>query len=369
LWAVEAKPAAATASYETLLTESFDYAATTRRLEGMHELDSALDAAIEEGLGMPEPDRSSTTRGGRQSGTVRGTKPGTAYGDARERSPSHPASLTFADLVEDYLFDGRYRIVRKLGAGGIGAVFLAHDLSLDETVALKVLKPMADAADDVLGRFKTEIKITRRIVHPNVVRTYDFGECGSLPYVAMEYVDGRDLKRALREVGRFSLTEGIRIVRAVCGALDAAHRLDVVHRDIKPQNILLDAQGEVKLIDFGIAKIKDAVTATLTEMFIGTPEYISPEMALGNPVDRRTDVYSVGVVMYEVFCGTTPFRGGTLVSLLQRHVGESPKPPRELAPDLPVALEAAILRSLAKDPGERQQEIVDLDAELARVGA
>ena len=358
LWSVETKPAVTTAPYETLLTESFDYAATTKRLEGMHDLQSALDAAIDEGLAMPDEPGAPTTHGGRRSGTVQPGAPAPG---------SSPRALTFADLSEGYLFDGRYRIARKLGAGGIGAVFLARDESLDETVALKVLKPMADVADDVVGRFKQEIRITRRIVHPSVVRTYDFGECGSLPYVAMEFVDGRDLKRALREVGRFPLAEGVRLMRSVCGALEAAHALDVVHRDIKPQNILLDSHGQVKLIDFGIAKIKDAVTSTLTEMFIGTPEYISPEMALGQPVDRRTDIYSVGIVMYEVFCGTTPFRGGTLVSLLQRHVNETPRPPRELVPELPPALEDAILRALAKNPGDRQQEVAELSAELARL--
>ncbi len=356
LGAAESSPPVAAASFETLLEESFDYSATTRRLEEMREFQSALDAAIDQGLGIaPEAATRGTTTRGR-----------TAVSAAPPTAPSK--TLGFADLVDGFLFDGRYRIERKLGAGGIGAVFLARDESLDETVALKVLKPMADVSDDVVGRFKQEIKITRRIVHPNVVRTYDFGEFASLPYVAMEYVGGRDLKRMLREVGRFTVPEGVRIVRAVCGALAAAHRLDVVHRDIKPQNILIDASGEVKLIDFGIAKIKDAVTATLTEMFIGTPEYISPEMALGNPVDRRTDVYSVGVVMYEMFCGTTPFRGGTLVSLLQRHVSEPPKPPREHVPELPAALEASILRALAKDPADRHPDIADLDAELTSLG-
>ncbi|MFN7951320.1 MAG: protein kinase [bacterium] len=358
LGVVESGPPVAAAPFEKLLEESFDYSATTRRLEEMRDLQSALDAAIDQGLGLaPEATVRGTTARGR-------TTLGAPMPQEAAAPPPAPRALSFADLVDDYLFDGRYRIVRKLGAGGIGAVFLARDESLDETVALKVLKPMTDVSDDVVGRFKQEIKITRRIVHPNVVRTYDFGECGSLPYVAMEYVGGRDLKRMLREVGRFSVAEGTRIVRAVCGALAAAHRLDVVHRDIKPQNILIDAEGEVKLIDFGIAKIKDAVTATLTEMFIGTPEYISPEMALGNPVDRRTDVYSVGVVMYEMFCGTTPFRGGSLVSLLQRHVSEAPRPPRELVPELPAALEASILRALAKDPVGRHQDIADLDAEL-----
>ncbi len=281
-------------------------------------------------------------------------------GDAPPEAP-----LTVSEIREGELFDGRYRVLRKLGAGAIGAVFMARDERLDETVALKVLKPMKDVGDDVVGRFKQEIKITRRIVHPGVVRTYDFGECGSLPYLSMEYVDGSDLRSALREVGRFSVRDGVRIVRAVCAALEAAHRLDVVHRDIKPENILLDSQGQVKLIDFGIAKFKDAVSAALTETSIGTPEYLSPEMALGHPVDRHTDIYSVGVVMYEIFCGTTPFRGGSLVNLLTRQVIETPRAPRELVPELPLELEATILRALEKEPEHRQDTTAEVAAELA----
>ncbi len=283
---------------------------------------------------------------------------------ATERSAA-PRSVT--EIREGDLFDGRYRVERRLGAGTIGAVFMARDERLDETVALKVLKPVHDVGDDVVNRFKQEIKITRRIVHPGVVRTYDFAECGNLPYLSMEYVDGSDLRHRLREVGRFPLADGIHIARAVCSALEAAHRLDVVHRDIKPENILLDVQGDVKLIDFGIAKFRDAVTAALTETSIGTPEYVSPEMALGQPVDRRTDLYSVGAVMYEIFCGVPPFRGGNLVSILTRQVSERPRPPRELVPALPSRLEAAILRALAKDPGERHASAADLDAELATI--
>ena len=141
----------------------------------------------------------------------------------------------------------------------------------------------------------------------------------------------------------------------------------MIHRDIKPENILLDARGEVKLIDFGIAKIRDAVTAALTETSIGTPEYVSPEMAMGQAVDRRTDIYSVGAVMYEIFCGTPPFRGGGLVSILRRHVAERPKPPRVLVPEIPPALEATMLRALAKDPAQRHDTASELDQELALV--
>ena len=197
-----------------------------------------------------------------------------------------------------------------------------------------------------------------------MVRTYDFGEAGGLTYVSMEYIEGRDLKHHVREHGAFEVRRGVEILAAVCDALAAAHQLDVVHRDIKPQNIILDRQEVVKVIDFGIAKLKDSVGTTMTDMFVGTPEYISPEMALGKAIDAKTDIYAVGVVMYELFCGKTPFHGGSLVSVLSRHVHEKPVPPRELNPRIPEALEAIIDRAMAKDPGKRHGKIGDLADDL-----
>ncbi|MFN7953118.1 MAG: protein kinase [bacterium] len=339
---------------------------------GIPDLESALAVASAPAAGTPTPVLRRTPDASLgasfEDAPSRATPPGWTSETPRRPTPATHAldvPRTVTEIREGDLFDGRYRVLRKLGAGTIGAVFMARDERLDETVALKVLKPMQDVGEDVVGRFKQEIKITRRIVHPGVVRTYDFGECGALPYLSMEYVDGRDLRHRLREVGRFAIVDGLRIVRAVCAALEAAHRLDVVHRDIKPENILLDTHGDAKLIDFGIAKFKDAVSAVLTETSIGTPEYVSPEMALGQPVDRRTDLYSVGAVMYEIFCGVPPFRGGNLVSILTRQVSEMPRAPRTLVPELPVRLEAAILKALAKDPSQRHGSAAELDDELA----
>jgi tetratricopeptide (TPR) repeat protein/predicted Ser/Thr protein kinase len=255
---------------------------------------------------------------------------------------------------------GRYEIVRLLGAGGMGAVYQARQLSMDRLVALKLIHPHI-ASDDVAKRFHREMQATSKIEHPNTIRVFDYGvaEDGQL-FLAMEFLDGRPLSKLLSEHGALPLDRIVHIAAQVTRALAAAHQDGITHRDLKPDNIMLvDRYGEqdvVKVLDFGIARFVDADQArtqvTRDGAVIGTPAYMSPEQALGHAVDHRADFYSLGVMLYQMAVGRTPFDGPTLAALLVAHATEAPAPPSTIAP-VAAPLEALILRLLAKSPAER----------------
>ena len=264
------------------------------------------------------------------------------------------------------LFASRYELLSTLGKGGMGVVYLARDQQLDEEVALKVLRPDVMKEDpSLLDRFKQEIKLARRITHRNVLRTHDFGEADGTPYISMEYLEGVTLKDLIASKGALPIGVGLRIAKQMCQGLEAAHAQGVVHRDIKPQNMLiLPETGDLKIMDFGIARVS-AVKAgeaglTTAGTVMGTPDYMSPEQAQGLPADFRSDIYSLGIVLFEVFTGALPFPGDTLMAIVLSHIRTPPPPPRQVNPRVPERLEAIILRAIDKDPARRYQTVGDL---------
>jgi eukaryotic-like serine/threonine-protein kinase len=269
-------------------------------------------------------------------------------------NPIHPGAV----LPE------RYEILAELGRGGMGIVYKARDRETGEVLALKILKPEIAADLQIIERFKNELRLAHRITHHNVARLYEFHRAGDTVYVSMEYVEGESLCALLHRTGKLDVAHGLAIARQLAAGVAEAHRQSIAHRDLKPENIMLTAAGEVKVLDFGISRFY-AANATATTGFIGTPAYMAPEQAEGTLTDHRTDIYALGLVLYEMFTGTKAFTGDTPVSLALKQVRESPPPPRTLAPLLPVHVEHAILKCLEKDPADRFQSVEDLMRALA----
>ncbi|HET6372546.1 MAG TPA: protein kinase [Candidatus Polarisedimenticolia bacterium] len=297
---------------------------------------------------------------------------GTPAGDASPHLPDAvpqyvPAPETAAlAMAPGRLLQNRFRILRRLGSGGMGTVWMARDERLGETVALKILPAEVMAADPGrIERFRQEITLARRITHRNVLRTHELLELDGAWAILMEHVDGVPLQRLLA-AGRLPLAAGLRIARQICDGLEAAHSQEVIHRDLKPANVLVDSAGTVKIADFGLARtasVGDDMTRTGT--ILGTPLYMSPEQALGQQVDRRADIYSAGVVFYEMFCGRLPFAGPSAMAILRAHTDTPPPLPRSVNPALPAALEAVLLKALAKAPQERYSTARELSEALA----
>ena len=274
--------------------------------------------------------------------------------------------MTTFDTLINMLFDGRYRIVRKLGSGGMADVYLAEDEELGRRIAIKILNDRHANDESFVERFRREAKNAAGLSHPNIVSIYDRGEAEGTYYIAMEYLDGRSLKELVVARGPLPIPDAIAATRQVLAALRFAHRKGVVHRDIKPHNVMADADGRLKVTDFGIAR---AGVSQMTEAgsIIGTAQYLSPEQARGSPVDQRSDLYSVGVVLYEMLTGTTPFSGESPVEIAMKHLSDPPRPPSVERPDIPPDLDMVVLRALAKNPDDRFQTAEEMDAELERV--
>jgi len=268
------------------------------------------------------------------------------------------------------LFAGRYEIQGVLGQGGMGVVYRAHDRDLDDVVAIKTLRGEALSADpSLLDRFKQEIRLARRITHPNILRTHDLGESLGLRYLSMEFVKGLTLKQ-LVEAGEILPTPvGLRIAKQICAGLAAAHEVGVIHRDIKPQNIIIEATGGLKIMDFGIARLKEERGMTAEGTVVGTPDYMSPEQARGQTLDFRSDIYSTGVVLYEVFTGTLPFDGDSPLAVVLKHIQEPPPSPQARNPRIDPKISQIVLKCVQKDPKDRFQSVNDLYEALARVTA
>ncbi len=280
-----------------------------------------------------------------------------------------------ASLQRGDVFANRYEVLGTLGKGGMGVVYRARDRQLDEVVALKLLRPEALATDPtLLDRFKQEIKLARRITHRNVLRTHDFGEAGTVPYISMEYLEGVTLKDLIRNRGALPLGVGLSIAKQMCHGLGAAHETGVVHRDIKPQNMLiLPETGELKIMDFGISRVSSVEPGTsgLTTAgtVMGTPDYMPPEQAQGKPADFRSDLYSLAVVFFETFTGKLPFRGENPMAVVVAHIQQPAPKPRSVNPKLSPELEQLILKGLAKDPAKRWQTTDELLEALSALSA
>jgi eukaryotic-like serine/threonine-protein kinase len=262
---------------------------------------------------------------------------------------------------------GRYRIERELGRGGMAKVFLGTDTVLGRTVAVKILAPQYADDDSFVQRFRREAQAAASITHPNIVSVFDTGSDDGIHFIVMEYVEGRTLAEILAGGGRILPDRAIDIAMDVDRALEAAHARGVIHRDIKPGNIMLDPRGDVKVTDFGIARVTTtADTVAQTAAIMGTAAYLSPEQAQGLPNDGRSDIYSLGCVLYEMVTGRPPFLGDSPVAVASKQVLEQPVPPSRLNPDVTPDLDAVILRTLAKNPANRYQSAEEMRADLER---
>ncbi len=278
--------------------------------------------------------------------------------------------MAVSDSLIDTLFDGRYRIVRRLGSGGMANVYLAEDQELGRRVAIKILNDRHAGDEQFVERFRREAKNAAGLSHPNIVSIYDRGEeMDGRYYIAMEYLDGRSLKELIVARGPAPIPIAIDYARQILAALRFAHRNGVIHRDIKPHNILVDTEGRVKVTDFGIARAEQAGAQQMTEAgsIIGTAQYLSPEQARGTQVDKTSDLYSLGIVLYELLTGTVPFNGETPVEIAMKHLSAAPEPPSAKRDEVPHALDMVVLRALAKDPRDRYQSAEEMDADLERV--
>ena len=265
------------------------------------------------------------------------------------------------------LFANRYEIQEILGKGGMGEVYRVKDKKLDEEMALKVLKSETAVHKEIIERFKNELKLARKITHRNVCRMHDLNEEEEIPFITMEYVKGEDLKRLIKRKEKLSEKEAITLAKQVCEGLVEAHSLGVIHRDLKPQNIMVDDKGVAKVMDFGIARSVEAAGVTQTGVMIGTPDYMSPEQTEGEEADQRSDIYAYGVILYEMVTGSVPFKGDTAFSVALKHKSKLPSDPKKLNPDISENLSRLILICMEKERERRYQTAEELLVDLHNI--
>ena len=268
------------------------------------------------------------------------------------------------------VISGRYVVQAIVGTGGMAVVYRAFDKKKNRIVAIKVLRPEYESDEEFVRRFSREAEAASKVSHENIVNMLDVGTDGDVRYIVMEYVDGQTLKDMIRQQGFINPDTAIRMTIRILAAVDHAHRNGIVHRDIKPQNILVDSEGRVKVADFGIARLKATQTTTVEEgqgvSALGSVHYFSPEQAKGEVADEKSDLYSVGVVMYEMLTGQVPFDGETSVSVALKHVNEAPKSMREHREDISQALDEVVMRALCKDATKRYQSAAEMAADLRK---
>jgi eukaryotic-like serine/threonine-protein kinase len=275
------------------------------------------------------------------------------------------------------VLSGRYRLEAKLGSGGMSTVYLASDETLDRSVAVKVMHREMSEQEDQLQRFRQEARAVAKLTHPNVVSVIDAGEDGGYPYIVFEYVKGETLKQRIARVGALDTQEAIAYAIEVARGLSVAHARNMVHRDIKPQNVLIDEEGRAKLTDFGISRQLEQDGVTATGRVLGTTDYVAPEQAMGKGVDPRSDIYSLGVVLYEMLVGQVPFHADSQVGVAMKHVNEELPDVQRRRPDASAAVALVVERATAKSPAERYQSIAEmiddletaLEVEAARAGS
>src|SRR5712692_10334760 len=259
----------------------------------------------------------------------------------------------------------RYEILKPLGEGGMGAVYKARDLELGRLLALKVIKPELANRPDILRRFKQELILARQVTHKNVIRIFDLGMADGLKFITMDYIEGRDLKSVLEHRTKLPPEEAVPIFEQICRGLEAAHTEGVVHRDLKPQNIMVDGQGRVWVMDFGLARSLELVGMTRTGALMGTPDYMSPEQARAEKVDARSDLFSLGIIFYEILTGVLPFQADTLMATLLKRVQEKAPPPNTLDSAIPQHLSDVVMKCLEADRAKRYQTTGEILTDLA----
>ncbi|MFL5803914.1 MAG: protein kinase domain-containing protein, partial [Roseiflexaceae bacterium] len=255
--------------------------------------------------------------------------------------------------MQQKILNNRYELEQKIGEGGMARVYRGRDTRLNRRIAVKVLHSHYASDPGFLQRFHHEAQAAANLRDPNIVDVYDVGLDGDIHYIVMEYVEGSDLKALLARSGPLPVEQAVPIAEAVAHGLSAAHRVGLVHRDIKPQNIIVGPGGQVKITDFGIAKSALSTAMTETGVTFGTADYISPEQARGQPATPRSDIYSLGVTLYEMLTGRLPFIGDGSIAVAMQHVAAEPPPPRMINPRIPPALEALVLRAMSKEPESR----------------
>jgi len=286
---------------------------------------------------------------------------------APKSAPTETVQTPVHELTAGATLAGRYQVIEELGHGGMGRVYKVFDTKIREKIALKLIRPEVAADKDTIERFSNEIRLARRIGHRNVCKMFDIGEAEGAHFITMEYVQGEDLKSMIHMSGSLSLGMLLSVGKQVSDGLAEAHSLGVVHRDLKPQNIMIDKNGNAKIMDFGIARSVREKGITGPSIMIGTPEYMSPEQAEVKDVDHRSDIYSLGVILYEMATSHVPFDGETALGIAMKHKGETPRNPKQLNPNLPDDLSRLILKCLEKDKAKRYQSAADVRSELEQI--
>jgi eukaryotic-like serine/threonine-protein kinase len=303
-------------------------------------------------------------------GTVVMDTGGTVVMDSRDSGAtqmlSGAASFTPASqplMQPGSLLAERYEIVKMLGQGGMGAVYKALDRELSRTVAIKTIRPELASQPQILERFKQEVALASQITHPNVIRIYDLGSAGDLRFLSMEYVEGRELHEVMARE-KLAPHEAAEIIRQVCLGLEAAHAKNVIHRDLKPQNVMVDPGGRIAVMDFGMAHSMESSGLTRTGMIMGTPDFMSPEQALGQKVDHRSDIFSLGVILFQMLTGKVPFESESMIGTLVARTREQAKAPIEVDPSVPPELSAIVAKCMALDPAGRYESVSDIITDL-----
>jgi len=264
-------------------------------------------------------------------------------------------------------FAERYEIIEELGKGGMGRVYKVYDKKIKEVVALKLIRPEISADENTIARFNNELRLARKISHRHVCRMYDLGEEGPSHFITMEYVPGEDLKRFIKRSGQLTVGKAVLITKQVCEGLAEAHNLGIIHRDLKPQNIMIDEDGNTRIMDFGIARFLEGEGMTTQGVMIGTPDYMAPEQAELEGVDQRSDIYALGIILFEMATGRVPFEGRTPLSVAMKHKNQAPPNPRDLNAQVTEDLSRVILRCLEKEKSHRYQSVEDLLADLKNI--